>query len=350
VSAPLDFRGACPAPRSAGDTILLGHGGGGRLMGRLLHDIILPAFDNPLLAQRHDGAVFPSPGERLALTTDSFVVKPLFFPGGDIGRLAVHGTLNDLAMCGAEPRLLSVGLIIEEGLSLEALRRVVGSMRAAADAAGVLLATGDTKVVERGKGDGLFVNTAGIGVVISRRPIGPAEVRPGDVVVLNGDIGRHGMAVMAQREGLAFDSTIESDTADLSGIVRDILAAGAEVHCLRDCTRGGLGAALIEIAETAGVTIRVTEAAVAVSEPVRGACELLGLDPLYVANEGRFIAIAPAGEADRILAVMRAHPLGTGARAIGAVSAGDPVVTLDGMAGPSRLLDLFTGEQLPRIC
>ncbi len=350
MTTPLDFQAACPVPLGSHDTVLLGHGGGGRLMARLLDEIIRPAFDNPILAQRHDSAVFPAPGARLAFTTDSFVVRPLFFPGGDIGSLAVHGTLNDLAMAGARPCYLSVGFIIEEGLSLDALRRVVASMRAAADGAGVLLVTGDTKVVERGKGDGLFINTSGIGVVPDAVAIGPGRIRPGDAIILNGDVGRHGMAVMAQREGLEFESPITSDSADLSGLVRDVLASGATVHCLRDCTRGGLGAALIELAEASSLAVHIREGDVPVTEAVRGACELLGLDPFYVANEGRCVCVVPAGDVATVLAAMRAHPQGHGAVVIGEVRDGEARVSVASVAGPARLMDLFSGEQLPRIC
>jgi hydrogenase expression/formation protein HypE len=342
----------CPVAHPLPKTILLGHGGGGRLTQRLLADLILPAFRNPALDRHHDGAVLEFGGGRLAFTTDSYVVHPLFFPGGDIGRLAVHGTLNDLAMCGARPRWLSAGLILEEGLPLETLAKVIDSMRQAAAAAGVALVTGDTKVVERGKGDGLYINTAGLGEVPAGVDIGPDRVRPGDVVLLSGDVGRHGMTIMSQREGLAFEGPLESDTADLSGLVAATLAAGVDVHCLRDCTRGGLGASLIEIAESAGVQVRVREADVPVTEPVRGACEILGLDPLFVANEGRCaLFVAPACAA-RALAVWRAHPQGAGAQCIGAVTAPMPggQVTIESAVGTERILDLFSGDQLPRIC
>ncbi|MCE9616705.1 MAG: hydrogenase expression/formation protein HypE [Lentisphaerae bacterium] len=348
-----DSVSSCPVPHVPKDTVLLGHGGGGRLMQQLLEGLILPAFRNPALDRRHDGAVVEFGGERVAFTTDSYVVHPLFFPGGDIGRLAVHGTLNDLAMCGAKPRYLSAGLIIEEGLPMADLGRIVESMRQAAAAAGVSLVTGDTKVVDRGKGDGLFINTAGLGVVPPGVDVGPDRLRAGDVIILNGDIGRHGMAIMAQREGLAFESTIVSDTADLSGLVAATVAAGVDMHCLRDCTRGGLGASLIELAETAGLHIRLREAAVPVVEPVRGACEILGLDPLYVANEGRCVLMVPPHEVAPALAAWRAHPEGRGACVIGEV--GDPRrggggVTVESQIGTERLLDLFSGEQLPRIC
>lgn len=346
------FSGACPVPMNSGSTVLLGHGGGGRLMQQLIERIILPAFSNPALERRHDGAVVSMGAERIAFTTDSYVVRPLFFPGGDIGRLAVHGTVNDLAMCGATPRYLSVGLIIEEGLEQDTLRRVLASMRAAADEAGVELVTGDTKVVDHGKGDGLFINTAGIGLVPPGVDIGPDRIRAGDVVLLSGDVGRHGMAIMALREGLEFEGTLESDTANLAPLVASLLDAGIDVHGLRDCTRGGLGAALIEFSETARLDIRVRETQIPIEERVRGACEILGLDPLYVANEGRCVAFVPAADAARALELWRGHPVGRGAMIIGEVRAAarSPRVVLESTVGTDRILDLFSGEQLPRIC
>jgi hydrogenase expression/formation protein HypE len=332
--------------------IQLAHGGGGRLTQQLIERVFEPAFANPALAARHDGALLAVPaGARLAFTTDSHVVSPLFFPGGDIGRLAVCGTVNDLAMCGARPRWLSAGFILEEGLPLETLGRVVRSMGEAARAAGVTIVTGDTKVVERGKGDGLYVNTAGIGTIEHALTIGPAAVRAGDVVVLSGDIGRHGMAIMAQREGLAFESTIESDCAALWPAVEALFAAGVEVHCLRDLTRGGLATAVIEIAETARLAVALDETAVAVSEPVRGACEMLGLDPFYVANEGRFVAFVPAAQAGGALAVLQRFAPEGGAARIGEVRAAPAgEVTLRSVVGVERILDRLSGEQLPRIC
>ena len=346
-----DFIVSCPAPVANGETIKLAHGGGGRLMHQLIEKLMLPAFDNPLLRQQHDGAVIDLGGTRIAFTTDSYVVRPLFFPGGDIGSLAVNGTVNDLAMCGACPRWLSAGFIIEEGLPMETLARVVESMRAAAEAAGVQLVTGDTKVVDKGKGDGLFINTAGIGVIGHDLTIAPASVRPGDAILLSGDVGRHGIAIMSVREGLAFESIIESDCAPLASVVLAMLEAGIELHCLRDLTRGGLASGLNEIASTAGLAIHVDERAIPVREDVQGACEILGLDPLYVANEGRFIAFVPEPQRDAALAVMRAHPLGARACGIGAVTGGDaPRVTMTSRIGVPRILDLLSGEQLPRIC
>jgi hydrogenase expression/formation protein HypE len=319
-------------------------------MHRLIEDVFVSGFGNPLGEPRHDAAVAEISGARLAFTTDSYVVNPLFFPGGDIGSLAVNGTVNDLAMAGARPVYLSAGFIIEEGLPMETLARVVRSMRAAAVEAGVRIVTGDTKVVDKGKGDGLFINTAGVGVVVARRPISPDRVREGDAILLSGDLGRHGIAVMAAREGLAFETTLESDSAPLAALVLDLIAAGIELHCLRDLTRGGLVSALNEIAESAGVAVEVDEGGIPVREDVRGACELLGFDPLYVANEGRLVAFVPDHETERALAIMRRHGVGAGAAAIGRVRKGDHMVVARNAFGTMRVLDMLSGEQLPRIC
>ena len=320
-------------------------------MHQLIEQMIVPAFANALLGARHDGATFEVGGARLAFTTDSYVVRPLFFPGGDIGTLAVNGTVNDLAMCGARPLYLSAGFILEEGLPMETLWRIVQSMRQAADAAGVQLVTGDTKVVDRGKGDGIFINTAGVGVVTHALPIGPRAVRPGDAILLSGDLGRHGIAIMAEREGIAFESAIESDCAPLADVVMKLIDAGVDVHCLRDLTRGGLASALVEIAEAASVRLQIREAAVTVREDVRGACEILGFDPLYLANEGRFVAFVAAEDADKSLELMQSHPLGEGASLLGHVGASEtPAVILQSRIGAHRIVDMFTGEQLPRIC
>jgi len=341
---------ACPTPAGDGETIQLAHGGGGRAMARLLDTVIRPAFHDPELERRHDGALLALDGPA-AFTTDSYVVRPLFFPGGDIGTLAVHGTVNDLAMCGARPLYLSVGLILEEGLPLDTLRRVVGSMRDAAARAGVGLVTGDTKVVDRGKADGMFINTAGIGRVVAPAPVGPTSVRPGDVILLSGDIGRHGMAVMAAREALGFESALESDCAPLAAPVLALFEAGIAVRCLRDLTRGGLASAAVEIAEAAGRSIALDEAAIPVREDVGAACELLGLDPLHVACEGRFLAYVAPADADRAVAVLRAHPVTAGATVIGEVGEGPPGrVSCRGPLGVARVIDMLNGEQLPRIC
>jgi hydrogenase expression/formation protein HypE len=313
--------------------------------------MFLPSFKSRLLDARHDGAVVDIDAARLAFTTDSYVIHPLFFPGGDIGSLAVNGTVNDLAMCGAKPLYLSAGLILEEGFPMEDLWNVVRSMKRAAEEAGVELVTGDTKVVDRGKGDGVFINTAGIGVLQHDAVISPASVRVGDRIILSGDVGRHGIAIMAVREGLAFESKIESDCAAVSGLVAELLGAGIEIHCMRDLTRGGLASALVEIAEAGGVHCRIEEAAVPVMENVRGACEMLGLDPLYVANEGRFICFVAAEAAERALALMRSHPLGSDATIIGSVTEDDPgLVTMKSEIGATRIVDMLSGEQLPRIC
>jgi len=320
-------------------------------MDQLIAKMFAPAFANPLLAQRHDGAVIDLNGQRLAFTTDSYVVRPLFFPGGDIGKLAINGTVNDLAMCGARPLYLSASFIIEEGLSMETLWRVVQSMKRAAADAGIKVVTGDTKVVDKGKGDGLFINTAGIGRVDYDCGISPAAVRPGDAVLLSGDIGRHGMAIMSVREGLQFESSIESDCAPLADLVQSLLEEGIEIHCLRDLTRGGLASALNEIAQCARRQIDIDQNAVPVREEVHGACEILGLDPLYVANEGRFVAFVPASDVDRAIRTMRSRILGAEATQIGVVTAGSPgLVTLKTQIGARRILDLLSGEQLPRIC
>jgi hydrogenase expression/formation protein HypE len=346
-----EFTWSCPLPTDLAERILLAHGGGGRLMQKLLESLFLPAFANEALNRRHDGAVVEVAGARLAFTTDSYVVRPLFFPGGDIGALAVHGTVNDLAMCGARPMFLSAGFILEEGLPVAVLERVVRSMREAAHLAQVALVTGDTKVVDKGKGDGVFINTAGIGLVEAPGPIGPQAVRPGDAVIVSGDLGAHGIAVLSVREGLEFDSVIASDTAPLWEPVQALLEAGIELHCLRDLTRGGLSAALNEIAASARLAIRVEEAKIPVQEAVRGACELLGLDPLYVACEGRFAAFVPAGEAERAVELLRRFPVCAAAQIAGRVEeAPAGTVILRSRIGANRVLDLLSGEQLPRIC
>jgi hydrogenase expression/formation protein HypE len=343
---------ACPIPLREYPRVLLAHGGGGRLTHALIRDLFAAAFANPALAPLHDGAVIELDGRRLAVTTDSFVITPRFFPGGDIGSLAVHGTVNDLAMCGARPIALTAGFVIEEGLEMEELERIVESMRQAAAAAGVAIVTGDTKVVDRGKGDGLFVNTTGIGVLLEGAAISPRGARPGDVVMVNGSIAEHGIAVMSVREGLQFETTLVSDSAALHDLVADLVAAaGPAVHVLRDPTRGGVSSALNEIAEGSNVGIRLDEAAIPISEPVRGACEILGLDPLYVANEGKLLAIVAREAADAALAALRAHALGRSAAVIGEVVSDHPGrVVMRSLVGGMRVVDMLSGEQLPRIC
>jgi hydrogenase expression/formation protein HypE len=346
-----NFGLACPAPVNVRDRILLAHGGGGRMMHQLLEQHVYPAFSNPQLESRHDGAVLHAGAERLAFTTDSYVVHPLIFPGGNIGTLAVNGTVNDLAMCGARPQWLSAAFIMEEGLPLETLNTVVQSMRMAAEQVGVTIVTGDTKVVDRGKGDGLFVNTAGIGLMEHTLKIDPLCVRPGDAVIVSGDIGRHGVAILAVREGLEFESTIESDCAPLVAPVMSLIESSIEVHCLRDLTRGGLATGLIEIAEHSRLHIHIEEERIAVEQNVRGACEILGLDPLYLANEGRMVAFLPAVQAERALEVLRRHSVCAGAERIGTV-VGDAtgIVTAKSCIGTTRILDMQSGDQLPRIC
>ena len=351
VSNNESFEPTCPVPVVEQKTVQLAHGGGGRLMQELIRDVFLRAFDNPALAPLHDGATLPIEKGTFAFTTDSYVVSPLFFPGGDIGSLAVHGTINDLAMCGAKPLCLSAGFILEEGLDMETLRRVVESMAKAAQAAGVPIVTGDTKVVDRGKGDGIFINTAGVGLVPSGVRVLPELVMPGDAILLSGDLGSHGVAVLSVREGVAFNGNVESDSAPLHCVVADLLDSGVEVHCLRDLTRGGLASALNEIAVAAKTGMMIDESIIPVHETVRGACELLGLDPLYVANEGRFVAMVPESHVETALTVMRRHAVACRAVRIGAVTVENPpLVVLQTLLGTHRILDLLSGEQLPRIC
>ncbi|MBL9089524.1 MAG: hydrogenase expression/formation protein HypE [Planctomycetia bacterium] len=330
----------------------MAHGGGGRMSKALTDRVFLPAFRNEALAALHDGATLERPAGRIAFTTDTYVVRPIFFPGGDIGSLAVHGTVNDLAMCGARPLALSTGYLLEEGFPLADLERVVASMRDAALRVGVPIVTGDTKVVDRGKGDGVYVNTAGIGVVPDGVEIAPARVRAGDRVLLSGGIALHGIAILSVREGLAFEAAIESDSAPLHDLVAAVLAAGGPgVHVMRDPTRGGVASATNELAFAAGVGMVLDERAVPVREDVRGACELLGLDPLYVANEGKLLAIVAPDVADAVLAAMRGHPLGREAAVVGEVTRGPAGrVTVRSRVGGTRLLDMMSGEQLPRIC
>lgn len=346
-----DFSVTCPIPIRDYPYVLLAHGGGGTLMHQLIEKMFKAAFDSGDSVNNHDSAVVKCPVGRLAFTTDSYVVHPLVFPGGDIGKLAVNGTVNDLAMSGARPAYLSVGFILEEGLAMETLWRVVRSIKQAADEACVRVVTGDTKVVDRGKGDGIFINTAGVGFIEHDLTIDPSGVKKGDVILLNGDVARHGMAVMAVREGLEFESSIESDSAPLADLVMALLNAGVEIHCLRDCTRGGLAGTLNEIATAAGAGIMIDEAVIPVREDVAAACEILGLDPLYVANEGRFTAFIPAKDQEKALATMKAHPTGEGACVIGGVvDQAAPLVTMKSRIGATRILDMLSGEQLPRIC
>ncbi|KXX63683.1 hydrogenase expression/formation protein HypE [Marichromatium gracile] len=327
------------------------HGAGGRAMDQLIDGIFRRHLDNPLLAQGNDQARFAVPPGRLAMSTDGHVVSPLFFPGGDIGALAVHGTVNDLAMGGARPLHLSAGFIIEEGFALAALDRIVASMARAAHEAGVTVVTGDTKVVERGKGDGVFITTTGLGVVPEGIELSGERARPGDAIVLSGGIGEHGVAILAQREHLGFATGVRSDSAALHGLVAAMLAAVPGLRCLRDPTRGGLAACLNELARQSGVGMQIREAAIPVHPEVAAACELLGLDPLHIANEGKLVAICPPERVDDLLAAMRAHPLGAAACHIGEVVEDDlRLVQMETGFGGSRVVDWLTGEQLPRIC
>ena len=345
-----DFALACPLPISERKNIIMGHGSGGKLTAQLVRDLFLPAFDNVYLRKLDDQAVLSAGPARLAFTTDSFVVTPLFFPGGDIGDLAVNGTVNDLAMSGARPLFLSAAFIIEEGLPIEELSRVVDSMARAARAAGVAIVTGDTKVVNKGSADKLFVTTSGVGLIEGKAEISASNVLPGDAVILSGSIGDHGMAVMSVREGLEFEGEIRSDTAPLNELVQVMLQAG-EIHALRDPTRGGLATSLCEIATASSIGIEVDATAVLVREDVKGACEILGLDPLFVANEGKLVALVPQPAAASIVSAMRLHPAGRDARVIGRACHDHPgMVLLKTEIGGRRILDLPFTEQLPRIC
>ena len=343
----------CPAPIHHRDTILLGHGSGGKLSAELLREVFLPAFANPVLAKLEDQASLEIGGVRLAFSTDSFVVKPLFFRGGDIGSLAVHGTINDLAVGGAIPEFLSAAFILEEGFPMADLQRIAVSMSTAAAQAGVTIVTGDTKVVERGSGDGVYINTSGIGRLRDGVRLSASAARPGDAVILSGSIGDHGIAILSQREGLDLESDIASDSAALHTLVDAMFtAAGADaIRCMRDPTRGGVASTLNEIAEQSAVGIEIDERAISIHSAVRGACELLGLDPLYVANEGKLVAIVAPDSAGALVAAMRRHPLGADAAVIGRVTAAHPgMVTMRTLFGTSRIVDMLAGDQLPRIC
>jgi hydrogenase expression/formation protein HypE len=350
--------GSCPLPQSRYDRVLLGHGSGGRLTAELIQHVFVSGFDNPILAALEDQATLTLEGKhngaknpRIAVTTDSFVVRPLFFPGGDIGKLAVHGTVNDLAVGGAIPQYLAAAFILEEGLAIDDLKRIVVSMREACDTAGVTLVTGDTKVVDRGKGDQLFITTTGIGIVPHDCSLSIRNARPGDCILVSGTIGDHGIAIMSVREGIEFETVLESDTAPLADIAQTMLTACPAIRCMRDPTRGGVSSALNELAVASRVGVRLVESAIPIRPEVHAACEMLGLDPLYVANEGKLIAVAPPENAEPLLAAMRAHPLGRNAAVIGEVvpePAG--MVLLRSLVGGERVVTLLAGEQLPRIC
>ncbi|UCE86882.1 MAG: hydrogenase expression/formation protein HypE [Deltaproteobacteria bacterium] len=342
----------CPLPIADHPTVLLAHGGGGRLSRMLLDRVFLEAFRNPILETLHDGALLDLGDARVVVSTDSFVIRPLFFPGGDIGSLAVHGTVNDVAMCGAKPVGLCAGFILEEGLPMETLWQIACSMQEAAREVGASIVTGDTKVVDRGKGDGVFINTTGLGVLLPGADVSPLRARAGDVVLVNGSLGLHGVAVMSIREGLEFETALESDSAPLCDLVRCILErAGNGIHVLRDPTRGGVASALNEIAAQARVGIRLDERGLPIREEVRGACEILGLDPLYVANEGKCLAIVARERADEVLETLHAHPLGDEAAIIGEVVDEHPGrVVLRTRIGGTRFVDMLSGDPLPRIC
>ena len=346
--------GSCPVPFADYDRVLLGHGSGGRLTNDLIARLFVPGFGGDVLARLEDQAtcgVDALTGSRLAITTDSFVVRPIFFPGGDIGSLAVHGTINDLSVGGATPLFLAVAFILEEGLPIDDLRRIVASMRAAADEAGVSIVTGDTKVVDKGKGDQIFITTTGVGLAPIGRSLSIASARPGDKIIVSGTIGDHGMAIMSVREGLEFETALESDTASLAPLTQMMLETTDGIRIMRDPTRGGVSSALNELAAASGVGVVLDERTIPVKDAVRGACEILGLDPLYVANEGKLIAIAAPECAEALVDVMRRHPLGRDAAIIGSITADHPrVVRMRSMAGGGRVVPMLAGEQLPRIC
>lgn len=348
----------CPIPTSKYPAVTLAHGGGGLLMHNLIDQMFTPAFNTTHIQTNqksqsggHDSAIlYPRPGP-LAITTDSFVVRPLFFPGGDIGSLAVHGTVNDLAMSGALPRWLSVSFVLEEGLPMDVLWKIVCSLTKAAIEAQVEIVTGDTKVVERGRGDGIFINTTGLGEIHHQLLIHPSRISPNDAILLSGDIGRHGIAVMASREGLVFETTIESDSASLVDPILGLIRSGIEIHCLRDCTRGGLISTLNELAISSNLTCQIQESSIPVLPQVHGACEMLGLDPMSVANEGRFVAVLPANQVDAALKILRTYPVSQGACLIGSVTPKDLApVFVKNSYGTSRIASMLSGEQLPRIC
>ncbi len=342
---------ACPPPSPKHSAIVLGHGGGGRLTADLVREVFMPALSNPILDRLNDSAEVTIGARGLLFTTDAFVVSPLRFPGGDIGSLAVNGTINDLAVAGGEPLGLSAAFILEEGFPIAELRLIVQSMRKAADQAGVGVIAADTKVVERGKADGLFITTSGIGLAAAESQLGPGEIRAGDAVLVSGPIGDHGVAVMSAREGLEFETTVVSDSAPLHDLVAAMLRGGGAIRCMRDPTRGGVATVVNELAKSAGAEILIEETAAPVRDGVRAACEILGLDPLYVACEGRLVAIVADADADRVLAAMRRHPLGADARRIGGVvRMGTPRVLLRTAFGAVRALELLAGAQLPRIC
>jgi hydrogenase expression/formation protein HypE len=351
MNSRTDFSLQCPIPKSEYEHVLLAHGGGGKLTKQLIDRMFYPLLGNEFLQQDHDGALLPAANGQLAMTTDSFVVDPIFFPGGDIGDLAINGTINDLVCCGAEPLYLSLAFILEEGFLLEDLWKIVQSLSESARNAGVQIVTGDTKVVEKGKGDKIFINTTGIGRVLPNTDIAPRNCSEGDVVLINGSIGDHGVAILSERKGMSFESEIRSDTQALHGMMLDVLQRKPGIHVLRDPTRGGLASALNEICLASGTGIRLFEDLLPVSEGVRGACELMGLDPLYMANEGKILVILPEDDAEEVLSIMKSHESGTRSRIIGRVDREYPgMLQLETTIGSTRIVDMISGEQLPRIC
>jgi hydrogenase expression/formation protein HypE len=347
----MNFSVNCSLPFSVSDRVLLGHGSGGRLSHQLIKNIFYPAFKNPLLDQDHDGCVFPVEKGRIAYSTDSYVVSPVFFPGGNIGDLAVNGTVNDLACCGATPLYLTAGFILEEGLLFEDLKKIVRSMQSAAQKAGVNIIAGDTKVVERGKCDQIFINTTGIGIVPENVEINPRKAAEGDVIICSGCIGVHGVTILSARDGLGYETNLKSDTAPLNHIVNSLIKEIPDIHVLRDPTRGGVATTLNEIALSANVSITLYEASLPVPEPVQAASEILGLDPLYIANEGLILVILPERFADQAVSLIRRYPEGTNAAIIGTVeSSGIAQCRLKTLYGNHRLITMLSGDQLPRIC
>ncbi len=339
----------CPVPINKYDTITLAHGGGGKLSGRLIHDLFIRELGNVWLNKAHDGAVLEMHG-KMAFSTDSFVVNPLFFPGGNIGDLAVNGTVNDLVCCGAVPQYLSLGLILEEGLLMDDLRRIILSIKDAAIYANVKIVTGDTKVVEKGKGDKIFINTSGVGIIPDGIIISPERCMSGDVVIVTGNIADHGISILTSREGLSFESSIKSDTAPLNGLSNILFQVTKDIHVLRDPTRGGIASALNEISTSSGCGILLNEKMIPVSDEVKGACEIMGFDPLYIANEGKLLIILPEKHASRVITEIRKHQLGKDAAIIGKVNEGPPIVKITTVVGSTRIVDMISGEQLPRIC
>lgn len=341
----------CPTPvNSQQDRIRLGHGGGGRLTNNLIEQVFKPLFSNEYLDKLHDGAIIDLPSKKIAFSTDSYVINPIFFPGGDIGKLAITGTINDLAMCGARPMFISLGLILEEGFEIEKLKKILSSIKSTADRVGVKVVTGDTKVVNKGKGDGIYINTSGIGVIEHNMEIIPQNVKPGDAIVISGDIGRHGTTIMSLREGIDFEVSLESDCQELWTPVENLIKEDVEIHCLRDLTRGGLVSALNEIAKASNLGIFIEEEKIPVIDEVKAVCEVLGLDPLYVANEGRFIAIVPKKYAEKTTKII-SNTTGIEASIIGEITEENRgKVIMKSLIGSNRLLDMISGEQLPRIC